>query len=80
MEVWISCIGYQGMGKASDFHSKCDNKGETIAVIQSTSGFIFGGFSDKPWASSGKKLCESDKDFLFSLNITSNKVGTRKIL
>ena len=34
--------------KESYFHYTCDNKGETIAMIQSTGGFIFGGFSDKP--------------------------------
>ena len=32
--------------EASDFHSKCDNKCTTIAVIQSADGFIFGGFYD----------------------------------
>ena len=46
------------------FYSKCDNKGETITVIQITGGFIFGGFSDKPWTFSGKKWCKSDKYLL----------------
>ena len=41
--------------KASDSHYKCDNKGETVSVIQSIGGFIFGGFSDKPWTSSSDK-------------------------
>ena len=40
--------GSRDVWKASDDHVKCDNKGETIAMIQSTGGFIFGGFSDKP--------------------------------
>ena len=51
--------------KGLDFHAKCDNKGETITVICSTGGFIFGGFPDKPWTSSDI-YCDSDKDFLFS--------------
>ena len=61
-----------------NFHAKCDNKGATIAVIQSTGGFIFGGFSDKPWTSSGK-YCKSDKYFLFYLKSWSNEVGPKKI-
>ena len=35
---------------ASAFHSKCDNKGPTITVVKS-GGNIFGGFTEKPWAS-----------------------------
>ena len=63
---------------ASDFHAKCDNKGATITVIRSTDGFMFGGFSDKPWTSSNK-YCESDKAFLFFFKIPSNEVGPTKI-
>ena len=66
-------ILYQGsimyVWKAFDFHAKCDNKGETIAVIWSTGGFISGVFFDKRWKSSGKKWRNSDKDLLLSLKI-----------
>ena len=60
--------------KASDFHTKCDNKGATITVIRSNDDFIFGGFSDKPWISANKS-CNSDKAFLFYLKSPSNEVG-----
>ena len=36
---------------AKDFHQKCDNFKNTLVVIKSTSGNIFGGFTSKPWNS-----------------------------
>ena len=35
---------------ASTFHFQCDNEGPTVAVVKS-GGNIFGGFTEKPWAS-----------------------------
>ena len=64
--------------KGSYFNDKCDNKGATITAIQSTGGFIFGGFSDKIWTSS-KGYCEYDKAFLFSLKSPANEVGPTKM-
>ena len=64
--------------KGEDCHAKCDKKGATITVICSSDGLIFGGFSYKPWTSSGR-YCESDKSFLFSLKSPSSEVGLTKI-
>jgi hypothetical protein len=36
---------------AKDFHQKCDNFKNTLVIIKSTSGNIFGGFTSKPWNS-----------------------------
>ena len=44
--------GSQDGWKESDFHDKCDDKGATVIVVQSTGGFIFCGFANKPWTSS----------------------------
>ena len=33
----------------SAFHSRCDNKGPTVTVVNSD-GNIFGGFTDSSWA------------------------------
>ena len=33
---------------ASAFHTKCDNKGPTVTVVQSRSANIFGSFTEKP--------------------------------
>ena len=35
---------------ASMFHFQCDNEGPTVTVVKS-GGNIFGGFTEKPWAS-----------------------------
>ena len=35
---------------AETFHSKCDNKGPTITIVQSGDN-IFGGFTEESWAS-----------------------------
>ena len=59
---WLSDDGVSGVlellywgsrdgWKTLDFHAKCYDKCATITVIQGTGGFIFGGFSDKPWTS-----------------------------
>jgi hypothetical protein len=39
-----------------NFHSKCDNQGATIIVIESSNGYIFGGYNNDSWASSGGKI------------------------
>ena len=76
IESWLSEDGvsgdldllYRGSRdgwKTLYFHAKCDNKGETIAVIRSNGGFIFGGFADKSCKSFGD-WCKSEKYFLFS--------------
>lgn len=49
-----------------NFHQKCDNQGETIVVIKSTNGYIFGGYSPQSWTSVGAYTSDS-KAFLFSL-------------
>ena len=35
--------------KSSDFHDKCNNKGETLTIIQSDEGYIFGGYTEIDW-------------------------------
>ena len=37
--------------KASKFHEKCDNKGETLTIIKSDGDFIFGGYTEINWES-----------------------------
>ncbi|CAF1125811.1 unnamed protein product, partial [Didymodactylos carnosus] len=51
------------------FHQKCDNKGPTMTIIQSSDGdgYLFGGFTNVPWtSSSGYKT--DPKAFLFTLH------------
>ena len=49
---------------SKDFHSRCDNKGATITIIETSSGYKFGGYTDLGWEGSGCKINESI--FLFS--------------
>ena len=49
------------------FHNKCDNKGPTISIIESTDGQIFGGYTTKPWNINGSTSIDP-KIFLFNLN------------
>lgn len=51
---------------ANDFHRTCDNKGATITFIQSSAGFIFGGYTGVSWDSSGKYRDDATA-FLFTL-------------
>jgi len=49
-----------------DFHSKCDNKGPTITIIQSKGGYLFGGFTSQSWE--GNNVYKADPtSFIFTL-------------
>jgi hypothetical protein len=50
-----------------DFHSKCDNQGITITFIETTKGYIFGGYTEFNWDCSNEY--KNDKNaFIFSFN------------
>ena len=56
---------------AANFHSKCDGQSNTLSVIRTNLGFVFGGFTTKPW--SGKVVYENDPEaFIFSLINSKN--------
>ena len=61
---------------SANFHSHCDNKGPTVTVIRSTGGYIFGGYTDQPWASNGDWVTSS-KAFLFVLHCHSGLDPTK---
>ncbi len=53
---------------AVQFHARCDGKGETLSVVQSSTGNVFGGFSPLPWATKGGYFFDkSQRTFIFSL-------------
>jgi hypothetical protein len=56
--------------KNTDFHRCCDKKGWTLTIVETTKGFIFGGFTTAEWESppswSIPKPCPHS--FLFSVN------------
>ena len=53
--------------KPEDFHNKCDNKGNTITIIETTNGYIFGGYTELEWDKS-EKFKKDNSTFIFSLN------------
>jgi len=56
---------------ATNFHTACDDKGPTIVICETTTGNIFGGYTDGNWGSSGH--VSSDSSFLFSVRPTLEK-------
>ncbi|XP_030646904.1 interferon-induced protein 44-like [Chanos chanos] len=68
---------------ANSFHERCDNKGPTITVGYNSSGYVFGGYTAKPYAQTGQYINDNTA-FLFTFqggNITrfpvSNSVYSR---
>ncbi|PFX11604.1 uncharacterized protein LOC111319474 [Stylophora pistillata] len=62
--------------EAQTFHSKCDNRGPTVTIVKS-GNYIFGGFSEKSWDSSGRWF-RCSQAFLFSM-VNTNGLGPTKL-
>ena len=52
----------------SIFHSKCDNMGCTLTIIETTDGYVFGGYSNTAWSCSQSAAAAANKAFLFALS------------
>ena len=53
--------------KVADFHKYCDGIPNTLSIIQTSKGYIFGGYNEKNWNSSSG--CVQDPNaFIFSLD------------
>jgi hypothetical protein len=62
----------EGFG-ASTFHSKCDGQSNTLTIILSTSGCIFGGFTPIAWDCCGNYKSDSTtQSFLFLIKDSRN--------
>lgn len=55
---------------AYDFHSRCDNKSNTLIVIKTNTSNVFGGYTQADW--SGPSTYDPNS-FLFSLTNSYNK-------
>ena len=51
---------------AAAFHSKCDGRGATLTVVETTDGRVVGGYTNTPWSSSGGRQ-SANRAFLFAL-------------
>jgi hypothetical protein len=53
---------------SSTFHSKCDGQANTVTLIESTKGYVFGGFTPLSWDSNGSYKSDiSCRSFLFTV-------------
>jgi len=63
---------------SSEFHNKCDNKGESITLIKNEKGNIFGGYASIPWTSPSKGTYYSaPESFIFTLSNIYNTEPTK---
>jgi hypothetical protein len=60
-----------GFGAAT-FHSKCDNQGPTVTIIQSEAGNVFGGYNPTHWSQSGSYSFDQNS-FIFVLQSKKGK-------
>jgi len=51
----------------SSFHSACDKKGPTVVIVESTTGNVFGGYTDISWGTARNTYHPSTKSFMFSI-------------
>jgi hypothetical protein len=58
--------------EASQFHTKCENKPNTLVVIKSTNGNVFGGYTEQTWNPSNNYKADPNS-FIFSLINKLNK-------
>jgi hypothetical protein len=61
---------------ATVFHDRCNNKGSTITIVQSTDNYLFGGYTSVAWTSSGNYAADSNA-FLFTLTNPHNIPPTK---
>lgn len=64
---WLLCYRASTHGWAvSTFHSNCDGKRNTVTIVKAGQ-YVFGGYTDIPWESSGR-WTSTPNAFLFSLH------------
>ncbi len=58
---------------SDDFHSKCDNKGHTLVIIETDAGGVFGGYTDAEWGQEESQMDQkhacANKAFLFAIGL-----------
>jgi hypothetical protein len=63
---------------SANFHSKCNGQANTVAVILTTNGFVFGGFTTVVWDSSNSyKGDNTSRSFVFTVKNPRNSEPTK---
>ena len=65
--------------KSSKFHELCDEKGETLTLIKSEFGNLFGGYTNTPWSNIDLNISDSGNTFLFLLSSNNEQQECPKI-
>jgi len=58
---------------SQNFHTKCDGSANTLTIIKSTNGNIFGGFTEKAKSKPAQNFTVDPKAFIFSLVNTEKR-------
>jgi len=61
---------------AENFHTHCNNRGETVTIIRSTTNHLFGGYSPIPWKSAATYQV-NQQCFIFTLTNPHNIPPTK---
>merc|ERR1711920_524363 len=61
---------------SSNFHGRCDSKGATVVIVETTAGNVFGGYTDDSWSSS-TSYQSSSLSFLFQLRPTMKRYNKK---
>jgi len=85
---WVGKTGWKLIYRASrdgflakTFHQLCDEKGETLVVIKSDAGWLFGGYTPLSWDSFANYVEDKSRlTFLFTLTNPHGIVPTKYIL
>ncbi len=64
---------------ANAFHTRCDNKGPTMTIIQSNNNYLFGGYTSIPWTSDNSYKNDTTA-FLFTLTNPHNIPPTKYLI
>lgn len=64
--------------EAAKFHQLCNNQGPTMVIIQSTDGYLFGGYASQAWRSIGNYV-NATGSFLFLLTNANGNQPTKFI-
>ena len=63
--------------QSTDFHSRCDQKGPTVAIVKVDNGRLCGGYCSIGWQSSGEWQQDSTS-FVFSLDSLKKYNGSQE--
>jgi len=62
---------------STDFHDKCDGKGPTVVIVETTTGNVFGGYTSVSW-SRNNNWKRAPTSFLFQLRPRFSHFAMRK--